>query len=89
MNRIILHGGIANCYEFLEPCNDLLDHVSNDDGFTVALCELPTSLSAELLFFLCFSQRYGLDVATTDCRQIKPSSEVIVQGIQSLGPEVL
>ncbi len=71
MNWVKLYGGIANCYEFFDPDYNLLDYVSEDDDFTIALLERPTFLRAELSFLLCFLQGLGEYVDTTDLRQSK------------------
>lgn len=71
MGCINLHGGIANCYELLHPDDNLLDYISEDDNFTVALLERPAFLRAELSFLLCILQGPGEYINTTDCRQIK------------------
>lgn len=55
---IILHSGIANCYEFLNPDDDLPNYVSEDDSFAIALLECPEFLRADLLYLLGFCQSF-------------------------------
>ena len=55
---IILRGGIANCYELLNPDDDLLNHVSEDDSFAITLLECPAFLHADLLCLLGFCQSF-------------------------------
>lgn len=76
MDRIILHGGIANCYKFLNPDDNLLDYVSENDGFAIALLERPAFLRADLFFLLGFFQGLGEYITTTDIRQVKTILEL-------------
>ena len=56
MGRIILHSSVANCYEFLNPIDDLLNHVSENNGLATWLLECQAFLHADLPFLLGFFQ---------------------------------
>ncbi len=81
MDRIVLHGGIANCYKFLNPDDDLLDYVSENDGFAIALLERPEFLRADPLFLPGFFQDLGEYITTTDIRQVETILELDSYGI--------
>lgn len=71
VGRIILHRGVANCYELFNPDDDLFDHVSEDDGLAIALLKRPELLCAGLSFLLCFFQSLGEYITTTGFLQVK------------------
>ena len=75
MDWISLHGGIANCYKFLDPDNDFLKYVSEDDSLTITLLERPAFLRAELLFLLCRFKSLGEYNTTTDSCQVETVSD--------------
>lgn len=66
---IILHGGIADCYEFL-------NHVSEDDSFAIALLEYPAFLRADLLYPLGFCQSFREYMTMAGSRQVKTVLEL-------------
>ena len=35
MVRVILHGEIANCYEFLDPNNDFVNNITKNDDMAL------------------------------------------------------
>ena len=76
MGGIILHGSIANRYEFFNPDDDLLDDVSEDDYFAIALLECPRFLRADLLFRLGFFEGPGEYISMADSRQVKTVPEL-------------
>ena len=73
---IILHGSVANRYEFFHPDDDLLDDVSEDDCFAIALLEFPGFLRADLLFLLGFFEGSGEYISMVDFRQVKTVPEL-------------
>lgn len=63
MDWIVLNGHVPNNFEFFDPANDFLDHISDNDEVTVCFLDLPASRSAD--FSLFFGLFKGLEDGIT------------------------
>ena len=72
---------IAHCYELLDPDNNLLHDVTQNDGFPFVVFHFPAFLYAEDLPLLRFFKCSSGHIAISGFRQVKAVFDLIIQGL--------